>query len=480
MNRQISNQSRFTTAPGDVLPKQIRLNLCVVALVGLVLAGAGHVRAGDLHVPADYATIQAAVDAAAPGDTIHIAPGVYTEQTTIIGKDLTLIGRPGTILRAYADMELSFPDYDDWWIGVLGVRQADVTVSGLTFEGERLGDTPWDIGGNYKPWDILGILFLGAGGRVEDCRFTGFRGSTIGSNPFCTGVGVVNPVDLGTDVVDIQVLRCTFADNMNSMQFQGALKATQDPTSLRMTISVCDNTILGNGPDPTGQQRGICIWQGVSGDVQRNTITDHSWVDPAAEPPVTSLGLQAYGLLASLQPLHFEGNIFRNNQVHCALFYADDSVVVNNSFEGAAPGARPAGLGISGENVLVADNRFSDMETGIVVLGDDPDFGTSLGIASNATLVDNGFCNVDSNYNFEPLATYDLQSTLTCPEPTLDLAPAMLLSWPFAYDGYLVESAHSPEGPWSPLDATVFLQNGAHHAAVPAADAPQFFRLVKP
>jgi hypothetical protein len=56
----------------------------------------------------------------------------------------------------------------------------------------------------------------------------------------------------------------------------------------------------------------------------------------------------------------------------------------------------------------------------------------------------------------------------------------MLLSWPFAYNGYLVESAHSPEGPWTALDATVFLQNGAHHAAVPAAEAPEFFRLVKP
>ena len=49
------------------------------------------VDATDLHVPADYTNIQAAVDAANSGDTIHIAAGVYVEQVTITQKDLTLI-----------------------------------------------------------------------------------------------------------------------------------------------------------------------------------------------------------------------------------------------------------------------------------------------------------------------------------------------------------------------------------------------------
>jgi hypothetical protein len=42
-------------------------------------------------VPADFPTIQAAVNAANPGDTINVAPGTYTEQVTI-AKDLTLNG----------------------------------------------------------------------------------------------------------------------------------------------------------------------------------------------------------------------------------------------------------------------------------------------------------------------------------------------------------------------------------------------------
>jgi hypothetical protein len=55
--------------------------------------------------------------------------------------------------------------------------------------------------------------------------------------------------------------------------------------------------------------------------------------------------------------------------------------------------------------VVVADNCFNNMEKGIELFGDDPDYGTTVGTASNATLVDNGFCNVDTNYNFQSLAT---------------------------------------------------------------------------
>ena len=48
-----------------------------------------------LRVPEDYATIQAAINAAAPGATIWIAPGVYHE-SLVINKTITLIGKPGS------------------------------------------------------------------------------------------------------------------------------------------------------------------------------------------------------------------------------------------------------------------------------------------------------------------------------------------------------------------------------------------------
>ena len=71
-----------------------------VAILLLGLSFAALATAADLRVPADYPTIQAAVNAAHTNDTIHIAPGVYTGQVQISSKTLTLIGQPGTILRA--------------------------------------------------------------------------------------------------------------------------------------------------------------------------------------------------------------------------------------------------------------------------------------------------------------------------------------------------------------------------------------------
>jgi parallel beta-helix repeat protein len=50
---------------------------------------------GVIRVPGDYATIQAAVDAAAPGDTVQVTSGTYCEQVTITKPNLRLHTSPG-------------------------------------------------------------------------------------------------------------------------------------------------------------------------------------------------------------------------------------------------------------------------------------------------------------------------------------------------------------------------------------------------
>jgi len=52
------------------------------------------VHAADLHVPADFPTIQAAIDAALPGDTVVIAAGTYFERPRL-AKAVSLRGAPG-------------------------------------------------------------------------------------------------------------------------------------------------------------------------------------------------------------------------------------------------------------------------------------------------------------------------------------------------------------------------------------------------
>ena len=66
---------------------------------GVLFIGSGNGRlyalGRVLKVPEDFRTIQGAINAANPGDTISIAPSVYHEQL-IINKPLTILGRIGT------------------------------------------------------------------------------------------------------------------------------------------------------------------------------------------------------------------------------------------------------------------------------------------------------------------------------------------------------------------------------------------------
>jgi len=55
----------------------------------------------DIFVPGDYPTIQAAINAAQPGDVIHLAPGQYAETLTI-SKSLSLIGSSSSNCVVYA------------------------------------------------------------------------------------------------------------------------------------------------------------------------------------------------------------------------------------------------------------------------------------------------------------------------------------------------------------------------------------------
>jgi hypothetical protein len=82
----------------------------------------------------------------------------------------------------------------------------------------------------------------------------------------------------------------------------------------------------------------------------------------------------------------------------------------------------------------------------------------------------------------QPQATATEQGTLMCPfpEPVLDIASAVLLSWPEFEDGYVVETAPTPDGPWSPLNATPFLEAGQTRIAVATTGEHRYFRLRRP
>lgn len=55
-----------------------------------------------LAVPEDFATIQAAVDAAGPGDVVRVGPGTYCENVVVTTSDVRLEGEDGPVLDGTA------------------------------------------------------------------------------------------------------------------------------------------------------------------------------------------------------------------------------------------------------------------------------------------------------------------------------------------------------------------------------------------
>lgn len=88
-----------------------------------------------LHVPGDYATVQAAVDAAGEGDLIQVHAGTYPENV--------LITTPGLRLRASAGVVLDGTGRAGIGVRVLGGSMAtpipDVEISGFEIRGFEQG-----------------------------------------------------------------------------------------------------------------------------------------------------------------------------------------------------------------------------------------------------------------------------------------------------------------------------------------------------
>jgi len=115
------------------------------AVATLMLAAAAG--ATDRYVPGEYSTIQTAVDAASPGDTIHVAAGTYAE-AVIINKALTIQGAgcAGTTIDATGQtsdiaVNISSPGGDVMFDG-FAIRTKGVPYPDMTFGMNVVSTTP--------------------------------------------------------------------------------------------------------------------------------------------------------------------------------------------------------------------------------------------------------------------------------------------------------------------------------------------------
>src|SRR5215831_14557093 len=122
--------------------KRLILSLLILSLVSIVSRSGREASAQDnaispqatvLKVPRDYATIQAAVNAATTGDTIKVAAGVYNENVVISTSALRLKGEGAVIDGA------GLTGTGILVIGTAAQPLADVEVSGFEVRGFQRG-----------------------------------------------------------------------------------------------------------------------------------------------------------------------------------------------------------------------------------------------------------------------------------------------------------------------------------------------------
>ncbi len=299
-------------------------------------------RADTLHVPAQYATIQAAIDAASSGDTVLIADGIYQGlgnfNLDFGGKSITVAGENGPD-KCIIECESKGRGF---WFHSGETDKA--VVRGLTVRhGAAAGGPLSGYGG--------AVACEAAGPTIRDCRFIVNRADREGGAIYaqdsvlrlenCLFEGNVSRSGGAVSAEDgsLTLIECTLRDNTADGGVGGGLLA-ENATLDRCTVSgntadsngggvsswrltAIDSTFIGNFSGGHGgaadAHRTVMVrcrirdnqTDGVGGGVRA------SWLSDEGSVFIGNRASEAGGAFVSIGPLllvgsRFEGNVAEN------------------------------------------------------------------------------------------------------------------------------------------------------------------------
>ncbi len=259
---------------------------------------------GRLLVPEEFPTISAAVEAALPGNAVHVAPGTYREKIRI-EQAIRLIGagRDRVTVEVPADRN------------ALQIIKADgVVVRGFTFRHTSTADTERrsylvsfetsrvDFEDNAVLQGNGAGIGLGTDSKVNIRRtlVRGHRWAAISVLENASGLiadSVIENSQLGLSVRHtVRALEVT-GSQFSGNQWQGLWLAEGD------NITLTDNRISGNGT-PGSNYGGLGVGKGrpvLQGNVSRDNIGPGIWWQETAQPVIRSGNLNDGTALAVTQ-----------------------------------------------------------------------------------------------------------------------------------------------------------------------------------
>lgn len=261
-------------------------------------AFAADLRVGDGEA---YETIQAAVDAASPGDRVLVRPGVYRERVTVAKDRISLIG-DDAILDGYSALRTSNP-------AMLSLTGDGVVVQGFAF---RAGDE--------------GVVGSGDGIRVSSCVFSGLNGAAI-----------------RLDGVDNRVERC----DVRACGGSETVSLVGDDALIRK-VNVVQSTgrglyMISLRGRITSSRVEVTPARGIDADVPEGSV-DRCTVVQAGD----------FGILASGEGARVERNEVEDGLI--GIQVTGFGVVVQRN---TVSGTDGRGITVFGEGVLVASNKVT-------------------------------------------------------------------------------------------------------------------------
>lgn len=315
---------------------------------------------------AQYATIQAGVNAAATGETIEVCPGTYPEQVTIT-KSVTIAGdngaivMPGPVSGNATDVTSGAPI-----AAIILVQGAtDVTIDGLIVDGSNNGLT------QCTPV-LIGILYENASGSITHNAVRSM--STPAVSGCQGGDAIVVLTGSGqSSAVDIA------ANSVHDYQKNG-ITGDEDGT----TVTIHDNTVTESAPATGAAPNGIQIGFGAAGKINGNTVSGNVWgpcvsvsncsaagtgiliyESDSVSVKYNSVGTNQFGIAVEGNKAKIENNSVYNSLV------PDGIVLMGNDNEATSntiTHSDQAAVAIQGNDNTVQDNTITDALTGILTV----------------------------------------------------------------------------------------------------------------
>jgi hypothetical protein len=271
--------------------------------------GSGTANDCGAGIPAFSTGIQAAIDAASPGDVIFVCPGTYDEQLVVRTGNLTIRGagagstvlRPAVVVRNAVRPGTTLPVAPI----VLIDEVSGVTVTNLTVDGSAADSGMAIVPSCGGAPVYAGLYYKNASGTVDTVRVT-----DIMSAAACPFAVLALTDQSGAGRAANVVVKNSLVHHFG---IAGILCAGQNTA-----CTVTDSVVRGEGPVSDLVQLGVVIRAEARGSISRNVITDHFFLGAGA----SAVGIFMSSAHPSTNAQLLRSNVFADNQVNVTRFGA--------------------------------------------------------------------------------------------------------------------------------------------------------------